>query len=85
MTPPVNAAEAVVGYATHDLDLRMETTDQMIARVLGRAHEAAMATGAPAQARTILMLAQSFADELAASDSAFDRRTFLEAVIEDPS
>jgi hypothetical protein len=69
MNPPVSAPEAV--------------DEQMIARVLGRAHQAAMATSAPAEARTVLELAQSFADEMATVDSEFDRRGFLEAIMED--
>jgi hypothetical protein len=65
--------------------LDMETVEQRIAGVLGRAHQEALAGGAPDEARAILDVAQSFADELAAADSGFDRLAFLEAVTEDAS
>jgi ABC-type transporter Mla subunit MlaD len=61
------------------------TVDQLIARVLGRAHQAAMALDAPDEARAILDLAQSFADELAGADPRFDRLAFLVAVTDDRS
>lgn len=60
-----------------------EAADQMIARVLGRAHEAAMTMGAPAEARAILDVAQDFADELGEAASEFDRLAFLQSVTED--
>jgi hypothetical protein len=50
--------------AEHDLvDLGIDTADRFIARVLRRAHLAAMAVREPDQARVILDVAQSFADE----------------------
>jgi hypothetical protein len=57
--------------------------DEFIAQVLGRAHRAAMAVGAPDAARAILAVAEAFADELAAADSQFDRLAFLVAVTEE--
>jgi hypothetical protein len=64
---------------------RDETVDQLIARVLRRAHLMADARNAPIEARAILHLAQSFADELATADPRFDRLRFIEDATEDPS
>ena len=61
-----------------------EAVDQFIARVLRRAHQTARALDASDEARTILYLAQSFADELAAANPRFDRLGFIEAVTEAP-
>jgi hypothetical protein len=62
-----------------------EAVDQLIARVLRRAHGTAEALGRPNEARAILHLAQSFADELATADPRFDRLRFIHDAIEDPS
>ena len=43
------------------------------------------AFGAPSEARAILHVAHSFADELAALDPRFDRLQFIKDVTEDPS
>ena len=59
--------------------------EQLIARVLGRAHRTAEALDAPDEARAILHVAQSFADELGAVDPEFERVRFLKEVMEDPS
>jgi hypothetical protein len=59
--------------------------DQLITRVLGRAHQSAIAGGAWDEARAILDLAQSFADELATTNPGFDRVAFVAAVTEDLS
>jgi hypothetical protein len=86
VTPPVDSAEVASRSARHDLVNRdIETVELRIAGVLGRAHQAALAAGAPGEARAILDLAQSFARELAKADSGFDRMAFLEAVMEDAS
>jgi hypothetical protein len=53
--------------------------EQLIADVLGRAHQAAEALDAPDEARTILQMVHSFADELAAMNPRFDRLRFIEA------
>jgi hypothetical protein len=53
--------------------------------VLRRAYLAALAVGEPDQARAILDVAQSFADELASADAGFDRLAFVAAVTEDGS
>jgi hypothetical protein len=50
----------------------------MIARVLRRAHGDAE----PDDARAILDVAHSFADEIAAADPQFDRLPFIEAAVE---
>lgn len=62
-----------------------EAVDQLIACVLRRAHRTAEASEAPNDARAILHLAQSFADELATLDPRFDRLRFIKEVMEDPS
>ena len=50
-----------------------------IAHVLRRAHETAMTLNAPDEARAILHVARSFADELAATSPEFDRLCFITA------
>ena len=62
-----------------------EAVDQLIARVLGRAHRMAEARGEPDQARAILQVAHSFADELATLDPRFDRMRFIRDATEDSS
>ena len=65
--------------ATTDVD------SLMIAQVLGRAHQTAEAHNEPSEARTILDVAHSFADELASTDNRFDRERFIEAATEEES
>jgi hypothetical protein len=62
-----------------------EAVDRLIARVLRRAHGTAEALDRPDEARTILHLTQSFADELATADPRFDRLRFIEDATEPPS
>jgi hypothetical protein len=62
-----------------------EAVDQLIARVLSRAHRTTEARGAPDEARAVLHVARSFADELAFLDPRFDRLQFIKDVTEDPS
>jgi hypothetical protein len=62
-----------------------ETVDELIARVLGRAHRTMEARNAPDEARAILHVAHSFADELSTLDAGFDRMQFIKDVTEDPS
>jgi hypothetical protein len=62
-----------------------EAVDQLIARVLNRAHGSMEALDMPNEARAILHVAHSFADELAALDPGFDRVQFIRDVTEDPS
>jgi hypothetical protein len=64
---------------------RVETVDQLIARVLGGAHREMEARDAPDEARAILHVAHSFADELAALDPRFDRMQFIKDATGDPS
>ena len=59
--------------------------EELIARVLGQAHEAAEALNAPDEARVILRVAESFADALAAANPAFDRVRFIRAATTDGS
>jgi hypothetical protein len=67
------------------LKMDPETVDQLIARVLGRAHRTMEAHDAPNEARAILQVAHSFADELATLNPRFDRLDFIKDVTEDPS
>jgi hypothetical protein len=62
-----------------------ETAAELIARVLRQAHEMVENMSAPDEARTVLHIAHSFADELAARDPGFDRLEFIKQVTEDPS
>jgi acyl transferase domain-containing protein len=62
-----------------------ETVDELIARVLHRAHRTAEAHDAPDEARAVLHMAQSFADELATLAPRFDRVQFIKDATEDPS
>jgi hypothetical protein len=61
------------------------SVDEFVARVLDQAHQAAWANNAPDEARVILGLAHLFADELAKTNSGFDRVRFIEAAIEEPA
>jgi len=62
-----------------------EAVDQLIARVLGGAHQMAETLNEPNEARAILHVAHSFADELVMLDPRFDRLQFIKDVIEDPA
>jgi cob(I)alamin adenosyltransferase len=57
--------------------------EQLIVRVLGRAHRRMEAVGAPDEARAILHLAESFAEELSTLDPRFDRVEFIKDVMGD--
>jgi hypothetical protein len=67
------------------VDTPQEAVDQLIARVLNRAHRTMEAHYSPSEARAVLHVAHSFADELAARDPRFDRLQFIKDVTEDPS
>jgi hypothetical protein len=58
---------------------------ELIAHVLCRVHRTAMALDEPSEARAILHVAQSFADELAETDPGFDRLRFIKSATDDPS
>lgn len=62
-----------------------EAVDQLIARVLSRAHRSMEALNETSEARAILHVAHSFADELATLDPRFDRLQFIKNATEDPS
>jgi hypothetical protein len=59
--------------------------EELIAYVLRRAHRMANAFNAPNEARAILHVAHSFADELATANPRFDRRRFIRAATEPPA
>jgi hypothetical protein len=62
-----------------------ETVDELIARVLSRARRTMEARNSPDEARAILYVAHSFADEVATANPQFDRLRFIKEVMEDPS
>ena len=62
-----------------------EAVEQLIARVLRRAHRTAETFEAPNDARVILHVAHSFADELAPANPRFDRLRFITDATEAPS
>ena len=59
--------------------------EQLITRVLWRAHQAAELVDEPDDVRGILYVAHCFADELATANPRFDRLSFIRAVTEGPS
>jgi hypothetical protein len=63
---------------------QVEPVEELIARVLGRAHRQMEVRGAPNEARGILHAAHSFADELSAMDPRFDRMRFMKEATENP-
>jgi hypothetical protein len=70
---------------TAPIETPHETVDELIARVLHRAHRTMEALNEPNEARAVLQVAHSFADELATLDPRFDRLQFIKDVTEDPS
>jgi hypothetical protein len=62
-----------------------EAVAQRIAQVLRCARREADAADELSEARGIVHAAQSFADEFAATDPAFDRGQFIKDATEDPS
>jgi hypothetical protein len=62
-----------------------EALEQLIARVLRGAHRTMEATGSPDEARAILHVARSFADELSTLNPRFDRVQFIKDATDDPS
>jgi hypothetical protein len=62
-----------------------EDVIRKIAEILGREHRAAMAADESSDARVILNLAHSFADEMAVAREDFDRDRFIREIVEEPS
>jgi hypothetical protein len=84
--PPVPSSEVGGRHMTATaLERDPEAVDQLIARVLSRAHRTMEALNAPNEARAILHIAYSFADELPILDPRFDRLQFIKDVTDDPS
>jgi hypothetical protein len=82
----VDGADTAASFASHPrLAREYRTLEEFIARVLHRAHQAAQASDAPGEARTVLGLAQLFADELAAIGEEFDRLQFIHAATHEPA
>jgi hypothetical protein len=65
--------------SANQIDQEALVAEQLIADVLDRAHRTALVQDAPNEARAILHVADSFADELAQTDPAFDRLQFIQA------
>ena len=85
-TPPAPIGEVVgrcMNYALLEGD--PEAVEQLIAHVLGRAHRMAKVLNEPNEARAILYVAHSFAEELAAQNPRFDRQQFIRNATEHPS
>jgi hypothetical protein len=70
---------------TAPIETPEKTIDELITRVLRDAHATMETLGGPDEARAVLHVAHSFADELAALDPGFDRLQFMKDVTEDPS
>ena len=66
-------------------EIAPEAVDQLITRVLRRAHGTMDALNSPAEARAVLHVAHSFADELATLDLRFDRLQFIKDITNDPT
>lgn len=76
----------VAGRHMNDLvEREPESAAQLIAHVLRRAHTTADALDEPNEARAILHVAHSFADELATTNPRFDRLQFIKNATEDAS
>jgi hypothetical protein len=83
---PAHIGEVVGRYSNDSpAETQREAVGQLIARVLRQAHREAEAVNELSEARGILHVAQSFADELADADPGFDRTRFIEDVAFDPS
>jgi hypothetical protein len=65
------------------VETRQEALDELIVRVLSRAHETMEARNSPDEARAVLHVAHSFADELATLDPRFDRLQFIKDITDD--
>jgi hypothetical protein len=84
--PAAESTETTRHFANELLVAREPVAvDDFVARVLDQAHQAACAHDAPDEARAILHLAQLFADELAKTNTRFDRLRFIEAATAEPA
>jgi hypothetical protein len=64
------------------LETNPEPVERLIGRVLHQAHRSSETVPAPNEARAILHVAESFADELAIANPQFDRLRFIKDVLE---
>jgi hypothetical protein len=71
-------------YLITDDDALAEEVIGKISEVLGRGHRTAMAAGETNEARALLNIAHSFANELAEARSDFDRERFIREIVEEP-
>ena len=62
--------------------LRVTEIEEFLVDVLRRAHQTAEAADAPDEERAVLRVAHLFAQDLSASEPAFDRLRFIEAVMQ---
>jgi hypothetical protein len=78
--PAADDSDDIAGRTDGALDrLDPLPLDQLLARILRRAHDAAETLNSPDEARAILHVARSFADELGATNPEFDRMRFIKA------
>lgn len=76
------SAQLAPGLDMPALETNPEPVDRLIGRVLHRAHRSSETVNAPNEARAILHVAESFADELAIANPQFDRLRFMKDVLE---
>jgi hypothetical protein len=71
----MSVTQSYLGHALDDALVQADpvAVEQLIARVLCRAHRTAEALNATNEARAILEVAHSFADELVTMNPQFDR------------
>jgi hypothetical protein len=83
----MSVTQTVVGGNLDDALVQADpvAVEQLIARVLCRAHRTAEELDATNEARAILEVAHSFADELTTMNPQFDRMQFIEAATADLS
>jgi hypothetical protein len=69
-------------YLITENDALAEEVIGKISEVLGNAHRTAVAADEPGEARAILHVAHSFANELAGARSDFNREKFIGEIME---
>lgn len=84
-SPPLTRRRKLAARCAPDalVDANTESVDQLVARVLCRAHLTA-AHSVPDEARAILPMAQSCADDPAVAHRRFDWRRFILHATNDP-
>ena len=83
MMLPRHEQPEVKTYLITGNDAFAEEVIGKVAEVLGQAHRRAMAANEADEARAILQVAHSFANELAAARADFHRELFIREIVED--